>query len=262
MALEHRAALRHSRPVVLQAYSRIVSSISKRGSPSRLVHIRRVPAQQALVHQRKFPSKTSSEGAEPGIPPAQPPQQPPAWPRPGKRPGAGKGVVPRRVTDRGSNAMAACNVSWRAGRFARPAGEESERLCRRASSAGGEKSLTRTAASSIARGRPSSLRQISATAGALPLVSWKSGWTARARWTKKATASYWSQRGLPTAAGGSRALQRGHRELLLAYAGATQHGWSPALSGRGRAQQIVDEAAASTTCSKLSSTSSICRSRR
>jgi hypothetical protein len=48
----------------------------------------------------------------------------------------------------------------------------------------------RAAASSIARGRPSSLAQISTTAGAFSSVREKSGLTARARSTKSLMASY------------------------------------------------------------------------
>ena len=43
----------------------------------------------------------------------------------------------------------------------------------------------------MARGKPSSLTQISATAGALWLVTKKSGFTAVARSTKSLIASYW-----------------------------------------------------------------------
>jgi hypothetical protein len=48
---------------------------------------------------------------------------------------------------------------------------------------------TRAAASSIASGSPSSRTQISATAGALALLTPKSGRTAMARSTKSATDS-------------------------------------------------------------------------
>jgi transcriptional regulator with XRE-family HTH domain len=47
----------------------------------------------------------------------------------------------------------------------------------------------RVAASSIANGKPSRRTQISATARAFSEVTWKSGLTAWARWTKSATAS-------------------------------------------------------------------------
>jgi hypothetical protein len=49
----------------------------------------------------------------------------------------------------------------------------------------------RAAASSIARGRPSSRWHISATAGAFSLVIWKSGLAFVARSMKRRTASYW-----------------------------------------------------------------------
>ena len=48
----------------------------------------------------------------------------------------------------------------------------------------------RAAASSIARGSPSSLAQISATDGAFWLLTEKSGFTDLARSTKSLTASY------------------------------------------------------------------------
>ena len=54
----------------------------------------------------------------------------------------------------------------------------------------GESSLIRAAASSIASGRPSSRRQISATAGAFSSVTAKSGLIAAARSTNSATAAY------------------------------------------------------------------------
>ena len=50
--------------------------------------------------------------------------------------------------------------------------------------------MTRAAASSMARGKPSSRAQISATAGAFSFVTSKSGRTACARWMNRATASY------------------------------------------------------------------------
>ena len=69
-----------------------------------------------------------------------------------------------------------------------PPVRRSRRSSSRASSRRRSRS-TRAAASSIASGRPSSLRQIAATAGALASVSAKSGRTACARSTKSATAS-------------------------------------------------------------------------
>ena len=57
-------------------------------------------------------------------------------------------------------------VCWRAGRFLAPPVSSFRRLPKRDSSACGGSSLVLAAASSIARGSPSSLAQISATAGA------------------------------------------------------------------------------------------------
>src|SRR5215210_7891937 len=76
--------------------------------------------------------------------------------------------------------------------------------------------LTIAAASSMAKGSPSSLTQISATAGALSLVIVKSGLTAFARSTKSLTASYCVSR---SKGGGALEVgppERWNRELLLA----------------------------------------------
>ena len=74
-----------------------------------------------------------------------------------------------------------------------------------ASSASGSSSRVRAAASSIASGRPSSRRQISATAAALPSVRAKPGRTARARSTNSATAgdAASSASGTPAGSAGS-----------------------------------------------------------
>ena len=57
----------------------------------------------------------------------------------------------------------------------------------------GGRSLTLAAASSMASGRPSSLAQISATAGAFSLVIAKSAFAALALSMKSLTASYWEK---------------------------------------------------------------------
>ena len=82
-------------------------------------------------------------------------------------------------------------VCWRAGRVRAPPVNSGNRCSSRFSSAWGGSILTKAAASSIAKGNPSSREQISATAGALAVVTVKSGLTACARSMKSRTASYW-----------------------------------------------------------------------
>ena len=91
-----------------------------------------------------------------------------------------------------------------------------KRCSRRVSSACGESILTQAAASSIASGSPSRRWQISATAGALALVTAKSGLTACARSTKRRTASYWLSRSSDGSCAGSGSGERRQRVLPLA----------------------------------------------
>ena len=123
----------------------------------------------------------------------------------------------------------------------------------------------RAAASSIASGSPSSRRQISATAAAFSSVSAKSGCDRLGaldeQRDRRRTARHAS-------AGGScvrvRQRQRRHRELLLAAQTQRARGWSTSslqAAGRPPAGRRRSGAAGS-TCSKLSSTSSSCLSRR
>ena len=79
-------------------------------------------------------------------------------------------------------------VRCRSGRSTAPVPSASREDTSRSSSAGGSSSRVRAAANSMASGRPSRHRQISATAAALPLVRAKPGRTARARSTNNATA--------------------------------------------------------------------------
>ncbi len=97
-----------------------------------------------------------------------------------------------------------------------PPVRRSKRCSSRARSACGESSFARAAASSIASGRPSSLTQISAIAGAFALVTAKSAFTARARSTKSATASYCDIDAELRQVRGIGQRQRRHRELVLA----------------------------------------------
>ena len=125
------------------------------------------------------------------------------------------------------------------------------------------KTRVRAAASSIARGRPSSRWQISATAAAFVASSAKPGRAAVARSTNSCTASYCRRRSSDGRSPRVGHGQRRHRELALGVQGGK--GWRPVASTfrpRGGEQKVrpTGEPAAS-TCSTLSSTSSTSRSR-
>ena len=82
------------------------------------------------------------------------------------------------------------SVLCRSGASRRPPVSSGGRRSNRLSMAAGGRTLILAAASSIASGSPSSRAQISATMGAIASVSSKSGRTALARSTKRATASF------------------------------------------------------------------------
>ena len=86
--------------------------------------------------------------------------------------------------------MAARSVCCRCGRSREPPVNSCNRLARRVNMEDGERTLTRAAASSIARGRPSNRAQISATAEAFSRLSSKSGLAAAARCTNSVTAGH------------------------------------------------------------------------
>ena len=120
----------------------------------------------------------------------------------------------------------------------------------------------RAAANSIARGSPSSRRQIEAMATALVSVSWKSGLMARARWRKSATAAY--------------SASVSHASICSRFGsarGGTWNSYSPCTCKTARlvtsifncGQRLSNSTncgAACTSRSKLSSTSSSCLSPR
>src|SRR5215210_1169435 len=89
------------------------------------------------------------------------------------------------------HSMVPLRVRCRSGRSRAPPLRSFRRLPSRSSIAEGVSSFMRAAASSMARGSPSSLAQISATAGAFPSMTEKSGLAALARSIKSLTASYW-----------------------------------------------------------------------
>ena len=89
--------------------------------------------------------------------------------------------APRASSRSWLQAMASRIVCCRCGRSRPPPVSSGSRWSSRASSADGERTLTRAAASSMASGRPSRRRQIAATAWAFCSVTAKSGLTACAR---------------------------------------------------------------------------------
>ena len=126
----------------------------------------------------------------------------------------------------------------------------------RSASSAGVKSFARAAASSRARGRPSSRWQISVTACALAAVTAKVGCTQRTRATsiatagtatrrsRSATSSEWGTASGPT--GNSRSAARCSRSRLVT---------SSRTPGQARSGSVRSRPAAS-TCSQLSTTSS------
>src|SRR6266571_233534 len=153
--------------------------------------------------------------------------------------------------------MVARSVRWRSGRSRAPPVNIWNRRSNLASNACGDRSLMRAAASSRARGNPSRRTQISATAGALVFVTWKSGLTACARSIKSATDSY------------CESATRSGRRLVSGSASAgtgnsrSARTCSPSrlvtrTFSRGQtASRSATCMAALTTCSKLSSSSSV-----
>ena len=256
MALARRRSSSPSASRRSRAYSRIVASIAKRGSPL-APSCRR---DEALVAQRAEPV----ERRQP-----RPRRRPGTRPRPRRARAADEHAEPpeQRLL-RGRRAGRSSRRSCRAASAGAPAGRARRRsgACRPRrggrSIASGVRTFARAAASSIASGRPSRRAQISATAAAFSSVSAKSGRRpAPARRT--ARPRRWQQ-----ARGGDAAVRRGQRErrdgeLVLAgdpqRLAARRPAPSPAAAAR---RSSATDAAAARTCSKLSSTSSSCLSRR
>ncbi len=150
------------------------------------------------------------------------------------------------------------SVCCRAGASRPPLVNTARRWPSRASSACGGSSLMRAAASSIARGKPSRRAQISATAGALALLTWKSGLSACARAIKRATASY-----CDSVTRSGRCLRSGSKSGGTANSCSAERRSTARLVTNNlrleqRARRSESLGAALTTCSKLSSTSSTC----
>ena len=194
------------------------------------------PGRQPLGHERadglQHPQPGAVVGAgrgRSGCGGPAPRTGPAPRPRPGRRPGrrprrSSRPRTPPRspaATARRPPAGPRSTPPWPAGCVAARAGPPRPFRARPAtwpagaSRASGSSSRVRAAASSIASGRPSSRRQISATAAALLSVRAKPGRAARARSTNSATAgdAASSAIGTPVGVGGQR--QRRHRVLPL-----------------------------------------------
>ena len=151
--------------------------------------------------------------------PARPPRprRPPACSRRRRPPAGGRAICSSGVSRSWLQAMVSRIVCCRAGRSRPPPVSRGNRFSSRASSTDGGATLMRAAASSIASGRPSRRRQISATVGAFSAVRTKSSLSARAarrtgapppigprprRWASRAPSR-------PSAAPGARVRRRG-----------------------------------------------------
>ena len=117
------------------------------------------------------------------------------------------------------HSIALRSVRWRSGRSRALPWRMSSRSSSRARSSSTEKRLTRAAASSIARGRPSSRRQIATRSPTLPSVTSNPGRTACARSTKSCTASDSSAAATDATFGAPRGSDSGGtgKELLAAH---------------------------------------------
>ena len=152
-------------------------------------------------------------------------------------------------------AMVLRKVCCRAGTSRAPLVKTVKRGVSRARSACGGSSLTRAAANSIAKGNPSRCRQISATTLAFALLSWNSGLAARARWMKRASASYCASSTTSGRCLGSGRESGGTANSCSACTCSTMRLVTSTLSCRQAASSSATWRAAPTTCSKLSSSS-------
>jgi hypothetical protein len=117
----------------------------------------------------------------------------------------------------------------------------------------GVRTFTRTAASSIARGRPSSRVQISATAAAFSRVRRKSGRTARARSTKREIASDSFRTSSSSGRqSGSGSRSGGTGNSRSPYTDITERLVTTTFSRGACESRCSTPPAAATTCSKLS----------
>ncbi len=170
------------------------------------------------------------------------------------------GGPPGRAGRGSSRSHRAASAAAPAGR-APPDDNSPSRSPSRCAIAAGESSRIRAAASSIASGRPSRRRTISATACPFAAVSMKSGRTAIARSTNSRTASA-SMRSATsvTPAAGSESGGTGNSCSPEIRSGARLETITVSLGAERR--RSATTGAPATTCSKLSRTSSAWRSRR
>lgn len=169
-----------------RAYSWMVSSIIKRGSPSgpsscrsRLLSTSEETPSKASMGRSPCASQTASIASS-----VRPPE---------KMAIRAKSVFSPSSRRVWLHSMAPLRVLCLSGRSLAPPVRSLRRLVRRARMELGGKSFMRAAASSMARGSPSRRAQISATAGAFSEVISKPAFVASARSIKSLTASYWER---------------------------------------------------------------------
>src|SRR2546426_835573 len=115
--------------------------------------------------------------------------------------------------------MAERSVCCRCGRSRAPPVNSCNRPARRVRMEEGERTLTRAAASSIARGRPSSRVQISVTAGGVFRVAFKTCLTARGGGAETATAGDFERRLTARLTNPQRLNDHGSDQAWITYRG-------------------------------------------
>ena len=150
--------------------------------------------------------------------------------------------------------MAPRRVRCRSVRSAAVAWSRSRLLASRASKAAGGSSFTRDAASSMARGRPSNLRQISTIEPALASLSSNSGRTARARCTNRATDSLDERPAMSPASAIAGMASGGTLYSCSPLTCRTERLVTTSLSRSAPSSRALTVLAAGRTCSKLSRT--------
>ena len=147
-------------------------------------------------------------------------------------------------------------VRWRSGTSTAPVPKASNELLSRCSNASGSSRRERAAASSMASGRPSRRRAISATAAALAGVSAKSWRTALARSTNSCTGGDEASASGSAVAGSGGSASGGTAYSLSARSRRAIRQVARIVTPAQRASSSLRSRAASTTCSRLSRMSS------
>ena len=158
--------------------------------------------------------------------------------------------------------MAARKVCWRGWAVRWPWVKSAKRapsvLVSRAAICSTGSTLTRAAASSIAKGMPSRRVQISMTAGAFAKVSWKLGWTAVARSKKSRMHSNCSRRSVNPISCGSGKLRVGTGQSVSPVIfNASRLVVNSCKLGQRLNKVVARWATASMRCSQLSMTSNM-----